>query len=323
MPLFKQIAQIAKYIPISNTITNAQLPQQNTAEAEFIIPVLGQDLFEAMQTEANSIPGSPSALLQKVWAALAFFVYYKNAPYLYTRITESGFKHVTNENVQGAYKHQYYDVQNHMLADGYLALEQLFVFLLENKDDYPLWTGSEAYTRLNKNLIKTGTQFTRLYNIYQPNRTFNALQPIMQEVEDMYIVPSIGRAFFEYLRDAPTPTDAEKEVIDLLRKSIANFTIARAVTKLSITIMPEGVTVMQMAGIDSPVTGSANAPQPDKRMVQQDAERDGNAYLLRAVEYLNAYASVSVFPLFFASALYVNPATEKVDINLDKKVFVL
>ena len=315
MPLFKNIKQIQQYLPVSYTNTDAVIPRQITTEQEFIIPIVGQALFDTLQTEANTVPPTPSALLQKVWQAMAFLLYFKNAPYLHTQISESGFKNVTNDKVQGAYRYQYEDIKENLQADGMAALEELLNFLIENKATYPLWTASTAYTRLNNNLIKTGGQFTRLYHLYQPNRTFNALQPVMQEVEDMFIVPSIGQAFFEYLRDVELISASEKVVVDLLQKAVANLTIHKCINKLSITIKPEGLTVLLGSGTDSTKPGESNAPETAKRNLQDETYRDGNAYLLRAVEYLNANASVSVFPLFFASSLYVNPATEKVNIN--------
>jgi len=315
MPLFKKISQIAQYIPISDTISDTNVPKQFTAEQQFILPILGKDLLATLQTEADTIPPSPSAILQKVWQALAYLVYFKNAPYLHTRISESGFKNVTNDKIQGAYRYQYNDIKNNLEADGMTALEDLFNFLLENKDDYPDWTASDAYIRLNKNLIKSGSQFAAYYTISQPNRTFNALQPVLQEVEDMFIIPSIGRDFFEYLRDVAAPTNKEKEVLDLLRKAVANLTIHKAISKLTVAVKPEGLTVMLTAGVDAVSPGETNAPQPDKRNLQDETYRDGTAYLLRAVEYLNAYASVSIFPLFFSSSLYADPASEKTNIN--------
>lgn len=293
------------------------LPKQVAAEEEYIIPVIGQTLFETLQTEANNSPTVTTAtpLLQKVWAALAFLAYYKELPLLYTHISESGIKSVTNDKIQGAYFGQYKDLRLHIENEGLAALERLLVYMIATYSSNTAWTNSEAYKRLNKTLIRTGAEFNRYYILMHPNRTFYAIQPIVQEVEDQFINTSIGEDFFTALKAVGTPSADEKKVLELLRKSVANLTIYKSIIKKAVVIKPEGVTVMLSSGADTPNLGDGNAPAGDKMNLHHQTWQDGNSYLNAAVKLLNEKASDTVFTAFFESEYYKDPSIVKENIN--------
>lgn len=318
MPLFKTKQQVSQYITVADANTDSGLPKQIIAEQEYLVPILGKDLLETLQIEADTSPdvADASELLQKVWAALAFLMYYKEMPFLYTRITDSGLKSVTNDKVQGAYFGQYKDLRAECEEEGLAALERLLVYLADGLMEtwYTEWQLSDAYKRLNKNLIKDGATFTRLYNIFQPHRTFHALQPLLQEVEDLFISKTIGADFFKALKEDPAPNDEEKLVLDWLQKAAANFTIHKSCTKLAVRVRREGITVM--LSTNNPADqGEGSASQAQINMLREDSLRDGNTYLNLAVEYLNENASNILFADYFNSSVYVNPDTEVEDIN--------
>lgn len=324
MPLFKRIQDVKKYLPISYSNTDSSLPKmQDAVDQEYLIPVLGAALFATLQAEADGALATPSALLKKVWAAAAPLYYYKELPFLHTQITDIGIKNVTTDKMQGAYRYQYEDILQQCENEGLAALENLYQFLWDNKATYTTWVSSTAYTRTNRNLIKTGVEFTGYYNLKHPHRTFYALQPIMQEVEDLYIISSIGQETFDALKDAASPSDAEAYVLKLLKKAVANLTIYKSISKLSVKILPEGLTIM-LAATDRQPQGTASASAAQLEALKQDTWEDGNSYLKKALSYLNANASVSVFTTFFTSDFYKDPAVTIDNVN-DKMdgIFVL
>lgn len=313
--LFNNIATLKKYITISYSNGNSSLPTtQQAAEQDYLLPVLGPTLYNTVLAEAQTNPATPSALLDKVWAAAAYLCYYKELPFLYTRITDGGLKNITTENTQGAYKHQYYDVLKNTENEGLAALERLISFLYDNQSTYPAWAASDAYKKINKNLIRTGKDFATYYHILQPHRTFIALQPIMQGVEDNFIKTTIGAAFFEELKNKTAPNDDEKVVIESLRYAIANFTIQKSINKLNIGVKPEGLTV-QLGGNDTKSEGEVSASVAQLSELKKETEIDGNTYLKAAVKYLNDTASVSLFATYFNSPYYKSPTTVKENIN--------
>lgn len=314
MPLFKTIQEISQYVTISSASTTSPLPKQRLAEEEYIIPVLGADLFNDLQSQVTVGNITMPDLLDKVRFALAFLIYYKELPLLHTIITDTGLRTVTNDKIQGAYRYQYEGTLQHLENEGLAALERLYVYLMENAGTFPTWASSEAFTRLNKNLIKTGQEFSQYYYLFQPNRTFFSIQPVMQEVEDFYIKPTMDSASFISFKDATTPSAGEVIVIDYLKKAVANLTIHKAIAKLSVKIRPEGFTVM-LASSDRSPASETNAGGEQLERLFQETYRDGNAYLNRAIEYLNQNASETIFPTYFNSTYYCNPTSVKADPN--------
>ncbi len=315
MPLFKNIRQVRNYITISAANNDTAVPPQITTEEEYLIPVLGEDLFDTMQTEADTIPASPSALLTKCFTALAYLVYFKQLPFIHTRITDTGLKNMVTDTQTTAYRYQYENMLDTLEMEGRAALEKLFTYLIDHIEDYASWASSDAYKRLNKNLIKTGTEFATYYHLHQPHRTFYALQPIVQEVEDLYLKPSIGSDFFNYLKDTANPSEDELEVLGLLRKALANLTIHKACAKLSVMVRTEGFTVLLAPHPDSSLNGQNNAPEKQIMQLRQETERDGNNYLNMAKKILNERATSELYAIYFASALYKSPTAITSNLN--------
>jgi len=315
MPLFKTIQEIASYVTISNASTSSGImPKQRGAEEDYILPVLGNDLFTALQTQVTPGPITQAELLDKVRAALAFLIYYKELPLMHTIITESGLRTVTNDKVQGAYRYQYEATRQHLENEGLSGLEKLFEYLMANADTFPTWKTSDAFTRLNKNLIKTGKDFSSYYYLFQPHRTFFALQPVMQEVEDFYVKSIIGDTFFAFLKDTVSLSPEEITVLGYFKKAVANLTIHKAITKLAVKIRPEGFTV-QLASSDRSPASENNAGADQLEQLHQETYRDGNAYLSKAKTYLNSLASEEVFHDYFLSSFYQDPTTAITDPN--------
>lgn len=313
MPLFKNIDTVKKYYPL--TTSSTAIPHmQEVAEEEYLLPVLGATLLGTVQTEADTNPVTPSPLLKKCYQALAFLMYYKQLPFLYTQTTDAGLRNVTTNQMQGAYPHQYYDIKRTCENEGLAALNRLFTYLYDNRATYTTWYSSAAYQRLNRNILRTGLDFADYFTLPQPHRTFYALQPIVQEVEDFYVNAAIGETFFTSLKAITSPTTHEAEVIKLLKKAVAQLTIFKSFTKLSVKISPEGFNVM-LGNNDAKATTEAQATDGQVYQVKKDTERDGNNYLQQAIAYLNNNASALVFPTYFASTYYKAPTTEKVNVN--------
>lgn len=320
MPLIKNIKQVREHLPVSATDNNASVPtMQAVSENEYLLPVLGSELFDALQDEADQVPfpATPSDLMAKVMPAAVLLAYYKELPFLHTRITNTGLKNVTTDSQQGAYRYQYEALLQECESIGLMHLEILFSFLMKKKDDpdYADWKNSEAYARLNKNLIKTGAEFKTYFTIHQPHRTFYALQPVMQEVEDLYIKKSIGSEFFDSLKDLDNPSDEEKYLIDLLKKSIANLTVHKACSKLTVRIGMDGFTVALNPASDQYNSGQSSASEKNIALLRQDTERDGNNFLNDAKIYLDKKANASVFPLYFDSEYYTDRSVAVKNIN--------
>lgn len=314
MPLFKTIQEIAQYITISSASATSPMPKMRGAEDDYIRPVLGDTLFDALQTQVTTGPITDNELLDKVRFALAYLMYYKELPLMHTVITDSGLRTVTNDKIQGAYRYQYEGTRQYLEDEGLSKLEKLYEYLMADSTTFPNWETSESFTRLNKNLIKTGKDFSTYYYLFQPHRTFFALQPVMQEVEDFYIKSIMGDTFFNFLKDTASLSVEEKTLVDLLKKAVANLTIHKSISKLAIKVRPEGFTVM-LASSDRNPANENNAGADQLERLFQETYKDGNAYLDKAKTMLNSLASEEIFHQYFLSSFYKNPLNKITDPN--------
>lgn len=315
MTLILNAKRVRNYVIVSSANNDSAVPKQRGAENDYIIPIVGQELFDTLETEAATDPADPSPLLDLAMNALAFLMYFKALPLIHAQITDMGIVNTATEKQTVVYRYQYENLREVLEEEGLAALERLLSFLIEHQEDFPEWTGSEVYERLNSNLIKTGTDFNSLFHIYNPHRTFYTIQPLIQEVEDQYLVAKLGAAFFEELRDAVTLDDNQTYVIKLLRQAEANLAIFKASIKLSVKVSAEGFTVMLSRNPDRADQGEENAPPAQLRNLQQQCEVDGNAYLKTAMNFIQANASNTVFATFFNSPLYKDPTIKKDDAN--------
>lgn len=321
MPLITTPHQVKQVLKISNLNTKDALPDMEAAEERYIVPALGTDLFEELQEayNDNTLTTVQQKLLLKVQKPLAAFAYHDDLALQHAVITDTGVRKIQSENMPTAYRWEYDGVKDALIQRAYQGMEMLYKFLEDNVAELPSWTTSPGFILRNKFLVRTAMDFNEQYKIDEPYRTYNALLGVMGDVEELYIKPAIGEAFFTELKEITTPTEDEKQVIADLKKSIAHLCIHHAFEKLSVKVTERGLSIYDRYAD----RGNSENAQPSTDLMNftmKAALRDGQNYLSKAREYLNAKASNSVFVTYFQSDRYVAPS-EKVDINKDRKLF--
>lgn len=315
MPILKSITTVKQYLAVSNSNTDGSLPKmQAIAEQKYLLPVLGSTLLATLQIEADTLPSSPSPLLKLAQQAATFMGYYEELPFIDASITDAGLRSVTTDKMQGAYRYQKESIRQSLEDNGLYALELLYQYLMANTGTYTAWATSDAYKRMNRNIIKTGTDFTDMYHLAQPYRSFNAMQPLLQEVEDLILIPAMGESFYKDLVSKASPSTIEKDLIIILKKAAANITVHKACTKLSLAATPNGIMVM-LGSADNQPQGQATGSLAQINTVAADCLRDGSNYLNQAIQFCNSNASVSILPLWFGSDKYKVPGTVASSIN--------
>lgn len=321
MPLITTIHQVKQVLKISNLNTKDAMPDFEAAEERHIIPKIGRALYDQLLAayEANTMTTIQGKLLLKVQKPLAAFAYYDDLALQHAVITDTGVRKIQSENMPTAYRWEFDGVKDALAQRAHQGMESLMQFLEENAASFPLWTASDAYAIRNKFLVKSAPDFSEQYVLSQPYRTYSALLGVMADVEDLYIKPSIGEAFFAELKADPAPTADEKQVIADLKKALAHLTIHHAYEKLSVKVTEAGLTVYDR-GSDR---GNSEAAQPSSEMTSFTMAatlRDGQRYLNKAKATLNEKASATVFVTYFQSANYSAPTAYE-DPNKDRKIF--
>lgn len=321
MPLITTIQQIKQVLKISNLNNNASLPDIEAAEEKYIIPKIGKVLYTELLTayENDTLTPIQEKLLLKVQKPLAAFSYYDDLAVQHAVITDTGVRKISTDAMPTAYRWEFDGVKDTLAQKGHQGMESLLQFLEENAASFPSWTASEAYAIRNKFLIKTAMDFSDQYRIAEPHRTYSSLLGVLADVEDLYIKPTIGEAFFAELKADPAPNADEKQVIATLKKAIAHLCIHHAFEKSLTKITEAGVTIYDRYAD----RGDSTAAQPTHDQIQfvmNATKRDGQSYLVKAKLYLDQKASGSLFATYFASEFYTAPK-EYEDPNKNRKIF--
>lgn len=320
MPLITTIAEFQTGVPVSVN-TSIELLQTPLASAErrHLVPVLGQPQYQALVTAYQaSLPQGGAALselqqqlLGLVQVALANLAFAPHVTVAQLLIDDAGIRTTSDGNHNTARQWQIDDLREYLRETGYAALEDVLAFLDENKNEFPLWAQSQAYTYNKQLLLNRLADFQRYYNIGNSRRTFLALLPILEREEVFSLEPALSSEFCAALRaeiQTGAVSAATQAVLRLLWPALANFTVGAAMSELSVDLADGGLVVRELA-----VGGDNNrvrrqAPPELLAVKREQALGNGRLYLRKLLELLNAQASSTVYPDFFASSCYAAPA---------------
>jgi len=322
--LINTISEVKAVLRVSSLDDNSSIPDIALAEETYIIPVIGQALYDDISTKYgdNTLSNLERDLLYKIHKPLAAYAYYDDLPLHNAIITDAGVRKFDSDNMPSAHRWHVDQLRDRLLSIALQGIESLYGFLEANAASFPLWTASDGYKRRNRFLIKSAMDFNDQYNVYHPFRTYNAILPIMGDVEAMYVNQTIGQTFFEALKANASPSAAEKVVIADLKKAIAQLCMHHAIEKLPVKITDKGITMYNSATEAADQTAQ-QASADLMNLTMKATRRDGQAYLSKAKEYLDANASPTVFATYYASAYYAAPVADadRVDTNSQHKTF--
>lgn len=284
---------------------NSRIADMNAAEERFLVPILGQELYELLLTEVDEEASDYADLIAKCRRVLAPLAYWLDLPNIQSGITDRSAGTFTSQNMEPMHRWEYEKLLANLEDKGTFALDKLIEHLYEKKDDYS-WTPPAKYT----GIFTSGSQYNDYYTLYQPYRTFENLRAFVKHVEETYIRETIGDEFFEELRDNTNPSDEEIKALKFLRFAVANYTIRAAATKLPVRISADGFTTALSFQTDAVDPSQQMARAKELDILRSQAEQDGDAYLTMLKNYLDNNASETVFATYFASDKYTAPVAE-------------
>lgn len=286
------------------------LPNFITHEYKHIIPLIGQTFYDALVTaaDAETLDPDETKVVEFIRTIAVAWGYYHEFGLYVVTFKDSG----ATQNLQGGTEPvrgwQANKVETTLIKIANDATEILLDFLFTNKDLFPEWTGSVQYAKLGNLLIRTGSEFTENYTLYQPQRTFFAMKSFVANVQELLIEEGIGKAMLVYLRDAAAPTADETEALRLLKKSLSLYSVMNAAEHLNVQFTDLGFTIL---GEKNSNTIEQQNNQPiDLRMLEMKlraCDVEGGAFLEKArstlVDYFNGAAGATFKTAFNAGPL--------------------
>jgi hypothetical protein len=339
MALITTLNEVKAVLPklVSNLTDASLLPNFDTAEMKYLMPIIGMELYDDIVTKYSADPQTLSAEEQK-FLKHAQLLIASNAfrdEMIINQVmwTDQGLRTMTTQDLGKPVGWEFKELKAFFESKSCDAQEVLLSYLWANKVSYPLWTASDEYTKFTELLIRTGMEFNDMVMMYQPMRTYYMLQSVVRDVQDEYIAAGVGQDLLKYLRDVEAPTDDEKECTRLLKKSMAFFTVKHAAMMNIVRLSEAGLTtVTMMRPGDSENSDTAGRSGADMKMTDEFKKMndfEGQNYLSKARYMLYVYRNGGTSGADFNSAFdkgplvgYVKPG-DRTSGNGERKIFVL
>lgn len=310
--LFNNIDDLKQYVGGGANV-NLELSSisaaMHSALRNHILPWLGQAQWAALLADytpnAADITGmddSLEALLPYVRRPLALLTMYEYGQVGGIMVSESGFHRSETDTRKTAFKYQENAYKRWHLDDGYEAIEEMLNFLEDNEGDYALWAADDAYVANKSLVINTATELRKHYSKYLSRYTFETLRPLIEDVEVFAIKPLLGDDQYDEVKDwimmKATGLDAkELQLLKLIRRAVANFTIEEGLKRLWVKI--EGKNVVEAEGLEPQTYEKySSAAGTAMNSIQRHLQEHANIHIQNIKQFLTDNASD--FPLYEA-----------------------
>ncbi len=253
--------QIKQYISVnvSTDFENIE-PYLEIAEREYIKPLLGDELYQELDSYANESgsgtggdSGSGSGagtvlmdeLLDLTRRAEINLAYFRGYSMLSIKVSDAGFHRIETTTQKSLYKYQEEAILNTFKTDGFNGLDNILEFLETNIDEFPDFEASESYTVFKSKFIPRTSVFQKIFSIKNSRLVFLRLQPFTTMVEDFEILPTIGIVLFDKLKLEIVKTSGQDAVlmalVPFIQKAIAFLSISRSIAEIGVNISEKAV----------------------------------------------------------------------------------
>ena len=264
MTIIKTTVEVQEHVPLITVNNNfAYLRPYLKIARRFVTRIIGEEVYTLASRHYNSAnytnvsakdynpPVSPSTIQQQhilldqlvahIQDPLCFYALFLYSPAGNITLTDAGYQVTWNENSRPAQEWQLDKTEASLLETAHTFIDFLIDFLDANQIKIDPWPGSENEKRIRSRFIKSAADFR--YNINSSSRIFFELQPIIQEVERVNIIPALRSQADPLLaamqRERLDPI--QTELIDLIRPALSLLTMQLAKERIPEYIIPQNL----------------------------------------------------------------------------------
>lgn len=236
--------------------------------------IVGADVVDTIigYYEHETCPDCLTTALQYLQKSVAYFTWLKVIPTLDAQHDESGRSRRLGENEKGLTALQEFKDEENIRRLAYESVDALVEELDRVKPDF--WTTSAKYAARSGLLIRSREDFDEYY-VIGSNRLFVTLTPIIREIQDTVVAPVLGPKCLAALLGGER-TGTYGLINATACRAIALLTIRKAVERLPVEVIPEGVVQVQQS---QPVKSRLKAEQAARVAVAASLGADAQTYL--------------------------------------------
>lgn len=230
--------------------------------------IIGNDVLDAICSLYHEF--KEPELVAAAQKPVALFAWSMMIPTLDAQHGAGGRQKKFGENEKGLTALQEYKDEQNILNLSYESIDALIEILETGL--YLFWEESEAKRRALSLLIRNKSEFDRYYTIGS-HRLYFTLLPIIREVQQTQIEPIVGTDRMNALLRGDLSL---AHLYDPCRRPLALLTIKKAVERLPIEVIPEGIVQVQQTGS---VQEKLRSEKEARRQVAESLGTDADRYL--------------------------------------------
>lgn len=200
---------------------------------------------------------------------VAYFTWLKIIPTLDAQHDNTGRQRRLGENEKGLTALQEWKDEENIRHLAYESADSLIAMM--EGSEYRPWLESRKYKQREGLILKDKATFDEYYHIGS-HRLFVTLLPIIREVQCTHVAPVLGP---EHLAEVLEQGE-NSPLYDSAARAVALLSIKKAVERLPIEVIPEGVVQMQQS---QPVKQRLKAEQEARAAVSASLGADAGRYL--------------------------------------------
>jgi hypothetical protein len=311
-----KMEEIKTFISVSESSRfESVAPHILVAERDFLIPVIGQPMYDELQIVCNALPAvNPSAnekkaavLLDLVQSSVIHLAYWIGFDMLNAHISDGGFRRTESASVKSLFKYQETNLKLMFRTNGFNRMDQVLEYLEANLSVFTAFSSSGAFTVIKASFIPTTAVFNEIVFINNSRLTFLRMKAFMKLIEDTEIAPILGTVAFAYIKAEmikATPAAKVTALLPFIRKPMAFLSAACLIQESGADLTDNGLYFAStIAGFKN---DSEFKPAPSDRIniLYPRYQSIGETYLnhLRAYLLVNADSWTDV-PVSTGSAL--------------------
>lgn len=271
--------------------------------------------------KAGTLTEQEEALVESIRKPIANMTLSRHSKQAVLYISDSGYTTEEGTNANKPFQWMMRDFRAECMASYSKGMDELWEFIVANKDDYPTIVESDQYKYLIGRPINKLNQWAAAGRRIADWRTHYSLCAEMTIVwEDMssFISVALRGEVESYLLDGSTNEDMEL-LLKHIRKYVAHHTIERAAPNLPISIEADGLIIKEVA---STTNNNEIAKQmSDKGLMMKQATEEAAKYKKKLVDFLNTNATADKYVGYYEA--YLLNAVPPVINTTDNKIILM
>lgn len=322
--LVRNIEDVKLHINTNNSFEFSQIQTYTEAIQRSLINVLFSEAFiDALDAKINvetpTLTENETKLVDLLQKAIVYLAYGENLTAFMVSATGQGLHVIKTDTKLPLFRELRIEYSDIICELGYNAIEEAAKLLYKHADadEFDLFNGTEEFEHLYRRFILTAVQFNRAYPIAYSRRTYEAIKSAMDEVEQFVIMPVLGKDYYNTLLERIVDDELDthdKVILPLIRKCIANLSVAIAAKKFRAKATSKGWVVISQESTGTEFSQNKKPLSNSEIIsVSEPAQVAGNGYLNALKDFL--FENANSYPLYKASTAYTDQLADLTPIN--------